>query len=65
MSIFIAILGIVITLLLSVYERRRELGLMRAVGTTRGQVAAACAGRASSPACSVPCMGPCSASFTG
>src|SRR6478735_6361315 len=39
MSIFIAILGIVITLLLSVYERRRELGLMRAVGTTRGQVA--------------------------
>ena len=33
------ILGIVITLLLSVYERRRELGLMRAVGTTRGQVA--------------------------
>ena len=39
MSIFIAILGIVITLLLSVYERRRELGLMRAVGTTRSQVA--------------------------
>lgn len=39
MSIFIAILGIVITLMLSVYERRRELGLMRAVGTTRGQVA--------------------------
>ncbi|MFT3852671.1 MAG: FtsX-like permease family protein [Ilumatobacteraceae bacterium] len=39
MSIFIAILGIVITMLLSVYERRRELGLMRAVGTTRGQVA--------------------------
>jgi putative ABC transport system permease protein len=40
MSVFIAILGIVITLLLSVYERRRELGLMRAVGTTRWQVAA-------------------------
>ncbi|MEO5899366.1 MAG: FtsX-like permease family protein [Ilumatobacteraceae bacterium] len=39
MSVFIAILGIVITLLLSVYERRRELGLMRAVGTTRSQVA--------------------------
>lgn len=38
MSVFIAILGIVITLLLSVYERRRELGLVRAVGMTRPQV---------------------------
>ena len=38
MSMFIAMLGIVITLLLAVYERRRELGLMRAVGTTRPQV---------------------------
>lgn len=38
MSVFIAVLGIVITLLLSVYERRRELGLVRAIGMTRGQV---------------------------
>lgn len=38
MSIFIAILGIVITLLLAVYERRRELGLVRAIGMTRPQV---------------------------
>ena len=38
MSIFIASLGIVITLWLSVWERRRELGLLRAVGTTRRQV---------------------------
>lgn len=38
MSIFIAVLGIAITLSLAVYERRRELGLMRAVGMTRGQV---------------------------
>jgi len=38
MSVFIAILGIVLTLLLGVYERRRELGLMRAIGTTRPQI---------------------------
>ncbi|MCU1393370.1 MAG: transporter substrate-binding protein [Ilumatobacteraceae bacterium] len=38
MSVFIAVLGIVLTLLLGVYERRRELGLMRAIGTTRPQV---------------------------
>lgn len=41
MSIFIAIVGIVITLMLAVYERRRELGLLRAVGTTRRQVRSA------------------------
>ena len=38
LSIIIAVVGIVITLLLSVYERRREIALLRAVGTTRGQV---------------------------
>ena len=38
MSVFIAVLGIVLTLLLSVYERRRELGLVRAIGMTRSQV---------------------------
>ena len=38
MSIFIAVIGIVITLWLAVYERRRELGLLRAVGMTKRQI---------------------------
>ncbi|HSB85114.1 MAG TPA: FtsX-like permease family protein [Ilumatobacteraceae bacterium] len=38
LSIIIAAVGIVITLLLSVYERRHEIALLRAVGMTRAQV---------------------------
>jgi putative ABC transport system permease protein len=38
MAIFIALLGIANTIALSVHERHRELGLLRAVGMTRRQV---------------------------
>ena len=34
----IAVLGIINTLALSVIERRREIGMLRAVGTQRGQI---------------------------
>ena len=40
LSIVIALMGIANTLSLSVMERTRELGLLRAVGQTRGQVRA-------------------------
>ncbi|MCM3894524.1 MULTISPECIES: ABC transporter permease [Gordonia] len=38
LALVIAILGIVNTLALSVVERRREIGMLRAVGMVRGQV---------------------------
>ena len=38
LSVIISIVGIIITLLLSVFERQRELALLRAVGMTRSQV---------------------------
>jgi putative ABC transport system permease protein len=38
LAIVIAVLGIINTLALSVVERRREIGMLRAVGMRRGQV---------------------------
>jgi putative ABC transport system permease protein len=38
LSVIISLFGIVNTLILSIYERTRELGMMRAIGTSRKQV---------------------------
>jgi putative ABC transport system permease protein len=38
LSVVVSLFGIVNTLVLSIYERTRELGMMRAIGTSRRQV---------------------------
>jgi putative ABC transport system permease protein len=38
LSVLVSLFGIVNTLILSIYERTRELGMMRAIGTSRSQI---------------------------
>ena len=38
LSVLVSLFGIVNTLVLSIYERTRELGMMRAIGTSRRQI---------------------------
>ncbi len=38
LSVIVSLFGIVNTLILSIYERTRELGMLRAIGTSRGQI---------------------------
>jgi putative ABC transport system permease protein len=38
LSVIVSLFGIVNTLVLSIYERTRELGMLRAIGTSRSQV---------------------------
>jgi putative ABC transport system permease protein len=38
LSVIVSLFGIVNTLVLSIYERTRELGMLRAIGTTRSQI---------------------------
>ena len=55
LAVVIALIGIANTLALSVHERTRELGLLRAVGMTPGP---APLGRSAGSRCSSPCWAP-------
>lgn len=38
LSVLVSLFGIINTLVLSIYERTREIGMLRAIGTTRIQI---------------------------
>ena len=57
MAIVIALMGIANTLSLSIHERTRELGLLRAVGQSRRQLRRWCAARRWWWPCSAPSAG--------
>lgn len=56
----IALLGITNALALSIVERTREVGMLRAVGMTRRQIGGMVRTEAPSPQPSEPSRGPCS-----
>ncbi len=60
-AVIIAVIGIGNTISLSVYERTRELGLLRAIGQSRRRVRTMVRGEASSSPSSAPSAGCCSA----